>query len=123
MYQGFVLSESLKNPLVLNELEKIYVKVEHHPEYEGEAKIWHDFKVRIKEDDLERVADLLASEMKDAWYAHFWNEETVWVILPQKVFKMPKEPHKWQSGEYQECKAYAIANGVEERYLDFWIDE
>lgn len=123
MYKGFVLSESLKNPLVLNNFEKIYVKVEHHPEFMGEPKIWHDFKLSIKDEDIDKTAEILAGEMKETWYAHFWNKNTVYVILPNKVFKIPKEPKKWQSKEYQELKNYAVKNGVEERYLDFWIEE
>ncbi len=122
MYKGFVLSESLTNPLILNEFEKIYVKIEHHPEYAGEPKIWHDFKLKVNEEDIDRVTTLLAAEMRDTWYAHFWNTESVYVVLPHKVFKIPRE-QKWQSWEYQELKKYALQHGVEEQYLDFWIED
>ncbi len=123
MYRGFVLSESLKNPLILNDFEKIYVKVEHHPEYSGEPKIWHDFKLIIKDEDIERIAELLSNEIKNTWYAHFWNDKEVYVILSNKVFKIPKEPKAWKSKEYQELKSYAISHNVEEKYLNFWIED
>ena len=122
MFKGFVLSESLKDPTVLNDLEKIYVKVEHHFEYDGEPKIWHDFKLKVEDKDIDRVAELFAKQMKDTWYAHFWNEQVVYVILPEKIFRIPKEKN-WQSKEYQNLKEYAIKNGVEERYLKFWIED
>ncbi|OGZ11917.1 MAG: hypothetical protein A2942_02005 [Candidatus Lloydbacteria bacterium RIFCSPLOWO2_01_FULL_50_20] len=100
MYKGFVLSESLKDPTVLNNFEKIYVKVENHPEYEGEPKIWHDFKLKVDNKDIVSTANLFAEQMKDTWYGHFWNNLEVYVVLPAKVFKIPRE-QKWQSTEYQ----------------------
>lgn len=124
MYKGFVLSESLKNPLILNDFEKIYVKVEHHPEADASyPKIWHDFKLSIQDEDMDSVAETISKEIKETWYAHFWNNDTVYVILPNKIFKIPKEPKRWKSKEYQELKEYAIKNGVEEHYLDFWIED
>jgi hypothetical protein len=122
MYKGFVLSESLKNPVVLNNFEKIYVKVEYHPEYGGEPKIWHDFKLKIDNENITQATNLLSEQMKDTWYAHFWNSSEVYVILPGKVFKIPRE-QKWQSKEYQELKEYAVKHGVEKQYMEFWIED
>lgn len=123
MFKGFVLSESLKNPSILNNFEKIYVKVEHRPETKGRPKIWHDFKLKFKDKDITKITYLLSEQIKEKWYAHFWNEREVYVILPNKVFRIPKEPQKWQSKEYQEVKKYAISHGIEEKYLNFWIEE
>jgi len=124
MYKGFVLSESLKNPTILNDYETIKVIVENHPEFKGEPKIWHDFKLKIANDKISEACDHLSKEMKETWYAHFWNEDSVYVILPNKVFKMPREDGEWQSSAYQECKQYAMKHGVEERYLkDFLIED
>ncbi len=122
MYKGFVLSESLKDPIVLNSLEKIYVEVECHPEYKGEPKIWHNFKLKVEDENIIFVTELLAGQMKDTWYAHFWNDAEVYVVLPKKVFKIPKE-QKWQSQEYRGLKKYALEHGVEEQYLEFWIED
>ncbi|QQG45584.1 MAG: hypothetical protein HYW89_01510 [Candidatus Sungiibacteriota bacterium] len=122
MFKGFILSESLKNPEVLNRLDHIYVKVEHHPEFLEEPKIWHDFKVRVADKDIKKVSNLLAKQMKQTWYAHFWDKKSVYVILPKKVFKIPLEK-KWTSKEYLRLKRYAVRNGVEEQYLNFWIQK
>jgi len=122
MYKGFVLSESLKDPTILNDFEKIYVKVENHPEYNGEQKVWHDFKLRIGDKDIDYITNSLAKQMKDTWYAHFWNDKNVYVVLSKKVFIIPKE-EKWQSKEYQELKNYALKHRIEEQYLDFWIED
>jgi hypothetical protein len=124
MFKGFILSESLKNPTILNNFEAIKVIVEHHPEFEGEPKIWHDFKLKIADDKIIDVCDNIAKEIKEEWYAHFWNNDTLYVVLPHKVFKMPREDGNWQSSAYQECKHYAMEHGVEEQYLsDFLIED
>jgi len=124
MFKGFVLSESLKNPAILNNFETIKVIVEHHPEFEGEPKIWHDFKLKIADNKIVDVCNDISKEIKEEWYAHFWNENTVYVALPNKVFKMPRENGNWQSSAYQKCKRYAIEHGVEEHYLsDFLIED
>ncbi len=121
MYKGFVLSESLKNPLILNDFEKIYVKVESHPE--AKLKIWHDFKLKIEDNNIDNAVKVFAEQIRNNWYVHFWNDNIVYIILSNKIFKIPKEPKQWQSKEYQELKEYAVSHGVEERYLDFWIED
>ena len=47
MYKGFILSESLENPIILNNYKTIYVKIENHPE--SESPYWHDFKVEVED--------------------------------------------------------------------------
>ena len=112
MFKGFVLSESLKNPMVLNDFETIKVVIENHPECEGGPKIWHDFKLKVDDDKIIDVCNKISREMKETWYAHFWNRDIVYVVLSDKVFKMPREEGNWQSSEYQECKKYAIEHGI-----------
>ncbi|MBU3957717.1 MAG: hypothetical protein KKB25_01440 [Nanoarchaeota archaeon] len=124
MFKGFVLSESLKDPTILNGFATEKVIVENHSEFEGELKIWHDFKLKIKDEDINSVCGKIAKQIKEEWYAHFWNENTVYVVLPDKIFKMPRESGVWKSSEYLECKKYAMKHGVEERFLtDFLIED
>jgi hypothetical protein len=119
VYKGFILSQSLKDPRILNQLEKIYVQVEYHPE--SKPKFWEDYKVKIKDSDLKEVAGRLADQIKFGWYSHFWNESQLVVVLPKKIFIIPRG--KSQSKELSACKEYAMKHGVEERYLEFWIQE
>ena len=107
--------------MIFNDFEKIYVKVESHPE--AELKVWHDFKLKVDDKDIESATKTFAEQVKNNWYIHFWNENTVYVILSNKIFKIPKEPSNWQSKDYQELKKYATTHGVEERYLNFWIED
>ncbi len=120
MFKGFVLSESLKDPTILNDFTIEKVIVEHHPGF----KIWHDFKLKIKDEDISGVCKKIAKQIKETWYAHFWNENTVYVVLPDKIFKMPRESRVWKSPEYLKCKKYAMEHGVEEQFLtDFLIED
>ena len=92
MYKGFILFESLNNPIILNSLEKIYVQVEDN---EGQKpRFWNDYKVRVPDDQIDQVTQKLSQEMKNGWYSHFWNEKEIVVILPNKVFKNPVKPEK-----------------------------
>lgn len=121
MFKGFVLSESLKNPLVLNDLEKDYVKIESHPE-SCDSLFWHLFKVNISDGEIEEVLPKICNELKEGWYAHFWNENIVYVCFPEKYFKIKREK-EWQSKEFLNVKNYAVSIGIDERYLDFFIED
>jgi len=46
----------------------------------------------------------------------------VYVIFSNKVFQMPRE-EEWASKEFQETKEYALSVGIDERYLDFKIED
>lgn len=117
MIKGFILSESLKDPCVLNKFDVVKVIVEKHA-----TEFWHDFKVQVADKDIDKVCKKLSSNIKEGWYAHFWDEDMIYVVLPEKVFKLPRQD-TWQSSEYLECRLYAKARGVEEKYMeDFVMD-
>ncbi|MEK7118535.1 MAG: hypothetical protein AAB869_02885 [Patescibacteria group bacterium] len=111
----------MKDPTVLNAFDQIRVKVEKHPEYLPKP-LWHDFKLKISDKSIRKSLEIFAKEMKKGWYAHFWNKTTLWVVLPRKIFRMPREK-VWKSQEYQKCRNYAAKHGVEKQYLNFWIED
>ena len=122
MFKGFVLAESLKDPMVLNGLKSVKVVVERHDEATNGPKIWYDFEIVVDDKKIAEVTKLLSRQLKKKWYAHFWNSKVLYVVLSGKVFKIPREK-EWKSAEYLECKEYAMKQGIEERYLDFWLEE
>ncbi len=121
MFKGFVLSESLKKPTFLNNFRKICVRVQEHPE-SPEVPFWHLFKIEVNDEEINQVAEQFAIEIKNGWYAHFWNNEVVYIIFYGEVFKIPREV-RWSSEEFQQVKKYGVEHGVKERYLDFWIED
>ena len=102
MFKGFVLSESLDNPTLLNKFSKIYVRVEEHPE-SPEMPFWHLFKIGVEDQQIAQVAERFAAAMRYGWYAHFWNDEDVYICLPKRVFITPRET-QWSSEGYQQVK-------------------
>lgn len=123
MFKGFVLSESLNNPLILNGFNQIKVIVENHPEYSGEPKIWHDFKIAVEDKDIKEACRQLSGEVKEGWYIHFWSDHTLYAVLPGKVFEMSREDGNWRSEEYLAFKKCAMEHGVEVKYLKNFLIE
>ena len=115
MFKGFVLSESLKDPTILNNFNKDYVKIEHHPET-PKMLYWHLFKLNIEDLEIDDAAEKLANQMKYGWFSHFWNKENIVIVFNDKVFRVPKSYEG--SREYKEFTDYAVKNGVEEEYLE-----
>jgi len=121
MFKGFVLSESLSNPTILNGYKHLYIKVEKHndPKY---TKFWHLFKLSIPDSQVNKIAKMIAINIRDEWYAHFWNKEKVCIIFQNKIFWIPKEM-PWVSKKYYEVVEYAVEHGINKKYLDFKIED
>lgn len=123
MYKGFVISESLNNPLVLNPLKQEFVRIEKHEEAKDQyPTYWHVFKLLIDQKDIDQISKNISQEIKPDWYAHFWNGTNVFVIFSNRVFQIPQE-EEWSSPQFQEAKEYGIKNGIKEMYLDFLIED
>ena len=121
MFKGFILSESLNNADILNDYKQLYVKIEKHndPKY---PKFWHLFKLSIPENKIDVVAEKISNNIKNEWYAHFWNKSRVCIVFQNKIFWIPREK-QWSSEKYKEVVNYAVRAGVEKGYLDFWIED
>ncbi len=121
MYKGFILSESLSDATALNNYKKIYVKAEKHddPKY---PEFWHLFKLSVPDEEIDQVADAVSKNIKNEWYAHFWNDNKLVVIFKNKIFWVKRED-TWSSDEYNKAVDYAVSQGIDKRYLDFKIEE
>ncbi len=121
MFKWFVLSESLSDATIVNDYEKIYVKVQKHddPKY---PEFWHLFKLTTPATEIDEVVKTISEYMKDEWYAHFWNKDKVCIIFQRKIFWIPRE-NQWSSDEYREVVNYAVKNGVDKKYLDFKLED
>lgn len=116
IFTGIVISKSLRNPSLLNGLQTLGVHIAEGQDTPA-APIWHLFKVKVNQDQITQITQIIAGNIKYGWYAHFWNGEIVYVCLEEKLFQLPQDG-LWSSPEFHALKAYAIAHGVEERYLD-----
>lgn len=122
MFRGVIISESLKNPTVLNDMNVKKVRVE--TDNENEAPIWHLFHVELYDALIDSVPEIIANELKPHWYAHFWNESFVYICFSGKVFKTTKGNLVSKTGNYPQIIEYAKNTAhVEEKYLNFKMED
>ena len=113
-WKGIVIAESLEDQTAINGYEVFKAQVSKE-----EDGYWHLYWVFASEKQIQR----LQKKLKQGWYAHFWDVNVVYVVFTHKVFRLPREDH-WSSPEYQEARQYGIGHcGIDERYLDFYIDD
>jgi hypothetical protein len=127
MFKGFMLSESLEDPLFLNQFAHEYVQIQHRDDAEvaaGYPRFWHLFKVLVDDEQIERIVQETARLLKGTgWYAHYWNGQVVYVCFPGRVFQVPQEQRgAWSSAEFFEVRNHALRCGIAERYLDFLVE-
>ena len=117
MYYGYVESESLRNPLILNDYKPIKIEVEHVPTSKNHPYV-HAYYLSLEDDRIAEEAEKFARETKSEWYLLFWNEEMVYAIFEDKVFQLPNE-ETWGSDQYKEIQKYGVDHGISIEYMDF----
>lgn len=113
MYTAVIDTESLNDPRIVNDLQVFKVVVEYEPNSEA-SKFHHVFFVKIKSEEIERKIKLIAKEMKDGWYAFFWNDKNLFIVYSQKTFKVLID-----SPDYSAAQKYGRSVGIQEEFLDF----
>jgi len=121
IYKGFVLSESLNCPVVLNDYDTIYVKVEEHHD-SSYPDFWHLFKLKVNQDTITEAVESICNQLKTGWYAHFWNERVLFICLPKKIFKIERDSMNYKN-EIDRVKDFAENVGINRCYLDFCIED
>jgi hypothetical protein len=118
MFKGIVELEALDRDHVINKLHVVSRITEHHPE--ADIKTWTVLHVEVPDERIAQVTEELSGQMKSGWYSIFWNNDKIYVVLTNKVFGMPRDYRN--SKPYNDFRAYAIGNGIQEEYLEFDID-
>ena len=120
IFKGLLETESLKNPLLVNTLALKDMKIEYHAD-SIDSKYWHVCKIEVPKWQIETLANQLSQEMKQGWYAIFWNNNEIITVFREKIFRMPRRDY-YKSAEYKNMKEYGLANGVQEKYLRLQIN-
>ena len=112
-YKGTIIQESLIDNRILNEFEVISFKVtkEKNP-----ADRWHLFTVKATKKQIEKLSKFLKPEK---WYAHFWQEDDIIAIYPNKVFRFKHS----DKSTWKEAVEYGKSLGIPKEQLDFLIKE
>lgn len=87
MFVGCVILESLRDTSPLANLMPIAERVADMPN-DPDAKVWHVCWYQLDQATLESRLNGLAAAMKPQWYAHFWHNDDLRVILAGRTFQL-----------------------------------
>lgn len=117
-FEGLIIEESLSNKTVLENITIVSTKVEPVTEHHKTPwlKQWTLHTVVIEDQDSDQVADELSKSLEDNyWYADFKNDQTHYIIFPNKVFKIDRT----KESEYMEATKHGLSLGIPKHQLDF----
>lgn len=117
MYYGYAESESLRNPLILNDYKPLKVEIEYVPTSKNHPYV-HAYYFKFDDSEILKEVEKFAKETLPEWYQLFWSEETVYAIFKDKYFKLKNEID-WKSEEYKRVQKYGGEHGIEIVYMDF----
>ncbi|MEO3945886.1 hypothetical protein [Gorillibacterium sp. CAU 1737] len=108
-YDGIIIGQSLKNPALLKQWNILTQKQQG-----GWTFLW----VSVPEGEFgDRIADLQKSMIpmeEDCWYNHFFQDDTLFVVYQDAVFRTTTNPQDWT-----EVVEYGLRHGVPTEQLDF----
>ena len=110
MYYGYIESESLRNPLVLNNYKAIKVDIEFVPTSQNHPYV-HAYYLKFQDNEVLQEAKKFTCETLPEWYLLFWNDKKVYAIFKDKIFELPKEGI-WNSEKYKEIQQYGVRHGI-----------
>lgn len=114
---GYTESESLSNPLILNEYKHLRVEIEYVETSTNHPYV-HAYYLDFSEENIEQVVTKFAKDTLPEWYQLFWNGDSVYAIFKDKFFKIKNEAI-WQSDEYKNIQQYGVEHGIDLVYMDF----
>ena len=108
-YHGIIIKQSLRDRSILDSVRILGKKT---------AKNWTMLRVLIRDEVLEKFAKQvqanLLTENKVPYYAHFYNQQTLIAIFPDRIFHLKPDKKTWGP-----ATRYGRSLGISERELDF----
>lgn len=112
-YKGTIVQESLIDDRILNEFEIVKYKVTNDDDHE---KRWHLISVQ---DTEEQINKLSANLKPGKWYAHFWSDDDVIAIFPNRIFYFKHS----DKSTWVKALEFGKSLGIPKEQLDFLIEE
>ncbi len=112
-FKGTIVEESLLDNRLLNsyKINKFRISGAEKPEDR-----WHLYEVEATPEQI----DELAKQLKPTgWYTHFWQNDNVIVVYPNKKFEIIYS----DKATWNEAIIYGQSIGIPTEQLDFKIDE
>lgn len=116
-WKGVFISESLKDPTILNDLKcyKIRITEADLPiDENGNIGRWHMYWIETSKPPV----DLFKDNMMYNWYGHFWFENVIVAIFENAVFHLDKN----DKSTWNNAINYGLSQGILEEQLDFLTD-
>ena len=108
-YHGIIIEQSLRDRSILDNIRILGKK---------SGKKWTMLRGLVRDDRLENFLKLvqanLLTENKVPYYAHFYNQQDLIAIFPDRVFYLKPDKKTWGP-----AVRYGKTLGISERELDF----
>lgn len=117
MYHAVIDTESLKDPRIINQFQVSKVIVEFEPNSEVN-KYHHIFFIKIKSAEIDKKINLIAKEMKNGWFAFFWNKKDLYIVFNKAIFKVD-QTKLLKDREYLKAQDFGRSIGIQEEFLDY----
>ena len=116
IWKGCFISESLKDPTILNNFKCYNFRItnDNLPLGEGRTGRWHMYWIETSDPPIE----LFQESMCYNWYGHFWNGNNIVAIFENKSFHLLQNDRS----TWKEAIEYGKKQGILEKQLDFLTD-
>lgn len=121
-FTGVIIEESLTDKSVLDEVRIISTKVEPVTERHNtpHLKQWTLHTVEIESANADLIAEKLSKALagkgnSSYWYADYKNDELVYIIFLNKIFKIERD----NPAGFKEARKYGISLGIPEYQVSF----
>ena len=121
-FTGVIIEEGLTDKGVLDEVKIISTKIELVTEKHNtpHLKQWtlHSVEIEFKNADLiaKKLSKALAGKGNSGyWYADYKNDDLVYIIFLNKVFKIKRD----DLAGFEEARKYGISLGIPEYQVNF----
>jgi len=112
-WKGVIISESLKEPSLINRFEVFRARISKKDLDlgGGEQGRWHLYYVHATDSQINALLRLV----KPGWYCHFWRDDDLVVVFHRKKFSMLTT----DKSTWKDAVAYGRSVGIPEKELDF----
>jgi hypothetical protein len=112
-YKRTIVEESLLDNRILNDFKINKFRISNSDKPEDR---WHLYELEATAEQI----DELATQLKPTgWYTHFWQDDDVIVVFPNKKFEIKySDQNTWT-----DAVTYGESIGIPTEQLDFKIDE
>jgi hypothetical protein len=117
MFFTVIDTESLIDPRIINSFKPFKVEIEYEPNSQAN-KYHHVFFLGLDEENLEKQIELFSQQMKDGWYAFFWNQEIFYIVFNKQRF-LVKLPDPEKDENYIKAQNYGKSVEIQENFLNF----